>query len=81
MINIFFRSQKSLHRELAFLLIQYIFCDNIFIVNKFYHRNGIFRDIVYMIGIFLNLLDTQSEKEKFIELYDTYKDLLYWITR
>lgn len=32
-----------------------------------------------MIGIFLNLLDTQSEKEKFIELYDTYKDLLYWI--
>lgn len=32
-----------------------------------------------MIGIFLNLLDTQNEKEKFIELYDTYKDLLYWI--
>ncbi len=32
-----------------------------------------------MIGLFLNLLDTQTEKEKFIELYDTYKDLLYWI--
>lgn len=32
-----------------------------------------------MIGIFLNLLDAQSEKEKFTELYDTYKDLLYWI--
>lgn len=32
-----------------------------------------------MIGIFLNLLDTQSEKEKFTELYDTYKDLMYWI--
>ncbi len=32
-----------------------------------------------MIGSFLNLLDTQTEKEKFIELYDTYKDLLYWI--
>ncbi|MEZ3421780.1 MAG: sigma-70 family RNA polymerase sigma factor [Eubacterium sp.] len=32
-----------------------------------------------MIGSFLNLLDTQTEKEKFIEFYDTYKDLLYWI--
>lgn len=32
-----------------------------------------------MIGIFLNLLDTQNEKEKFTELYHTYKDLLYWI--
>lgn len=32
-----------------------------------------------MIGLFLNLLDTRTEKEKFIELYDTYKDLLYWI--
>lgn len=32
-----------------------------------------------MIGLFLNLLETQTEKEKFIELYDTYKDLLYWI--
>ncbi len=32
-----------------------------------------------MMGLFLNLLDTQTEKEKFIELYDIYKDLLYWI--
>ncbi len=32
-----------------------------------------------MIGLFLNLLDTQTEKEKFIELYNEYKDLLYWI--
>lgn len=32
-----------------------------------------------MIGLFLNLLDAQTEKEKFTELYDTYKDLLYWI--
>lgn len=32
-----------------------------------------------MIGLFLNLLDTQTEKDKFTELYDTYKDLLYWI--
>ena len=28
---------------------------------------------------FLTLLDTEEEKKKFIELYDTYKDLLYWI--
>lgn len=28
---------------------------------------------------FLNLLDTQTEKEKFIELYNKYKNLLYWI--
>lgn len=32
-----------------------------------------------MIALFLNLLDTQAEKEKFSELYYTYKDLLYWI--
>lgn len=32
-----------------------------------------------MIGLFLNLLDTQTEKDKFTELYNTYKDLLYWI--
>ena len=32
-----------------------------------------------MIGLFLNLLDTQTEKDRFTELYDTYKDLLYWI--
>ena len=32
-----------------------------------------------MIGLFLNLLDTQTDKDKFKELYDTYKDLLYWI--
>ena len=29
--------------------------------------------------MFLNLLDTQEEKDSFLELYDTYKDLLYWI--
>lgn len=29
--------------------------------------------------MFLNLLDTQEEKDGFLELYDTYKDLLYWI--
>ena len=33
-----------------------------------------------MIGLFLNLLDTQSEKDKFANLYDKYKNLLYWIT-
>lgn len=32
-----------------------------------------------MIGVFLNLLDNQADKEKFINLYNTYKDLLYWI--
>ena len=32
-----------------------------------------------MIGLFLTLLDTQAEKEKFKELYEQYKDLLYWI--
>ena len=32
-----------------------------------------------MVGLFLNLLDTQNEKNKFIKLYDTYSDLLYWI--
>lgn len=32
-----------------------------------------------MIMMFLNLLDTQKEKDSFLELYDTYKDLLYWI--
>lgn len=45
----------------------------------FYHKNQILRDIVYMIMMFLNLLDTQEEKDSFLELYDTYKDLLYWI--
>lgn len=29
--------------------------------------------------MFFNLLDTQEEKDGFLELYDTYKDLLYWI--
>ena len=33
-----------------------------------------------MIGLFLNLLDTQSEKDKFIKLYDKYKNMLYWIS-
>lgn len=28
---------------------------------------------------FLDLLDTQEEKDKFTELYNCYKDLLYWI--
>ncbi len=28
---------------------------------------------------FLNLLDTQTEREKFIDLYNEYKNLLYWI--
>lgn len=32
-----------------------------------------------MIELFLNLLDTQNEKEKFNQLYDEYRDLLYWI--
>ena len=32
-----------------------------------------------MIGLFLTLIDSQSEKDKFIELYNEYKDLLYWI--
>ena len=29
--------------------------------------------------MFLSVLETQTEKDKFTELYDTYKDLLYWI--
>lgn len=29
--------------------------------------------------VFLNLLDTQAEKDEFIKLYDKYKNLLYWI--
>lgn len=28
---------------------------------------------------FLNLLDTQAEKDEFLKLYDKYKNLLYWI--
>ncbi len=32
-----------------------------------------------MIGLFLNLLDTQSEKDKFTALYEKYKNLLYYI--
>lgn len=32
-----------------------------------------------MIAMFLNLLDTQEEKDKFKLLYDEYKNLLYWI--
>ena len=55
---------------------------NLMIFNKiktFYHKNEIIRDYVYMIGLFLNLLDTQTEKDKFQLLYNTYCDLLYWI--
>lgn len=32
-----------------------------------------------MIAVFLSLIDSESDKEKFTELYNTYKDLLYWI--
>lgn len=32
-----------------------------------------------MIEVFLNTLDEQSDKDRFTELYNTYKDLLYWI--
>lgn len=32
-----------------------------------------------MIGIFLSVIEAQNDKEKFIEIYDTYKDLLYWV--
>lgn len=31
--------------------------------------------------VFLNLLDTADEKAKFVQLYNSYKDLLYWIAR
>ena len=48
-------------------------------IKTFYHKNEIIRDYVYMIGLFLNLIDTQTEKDKFQLLYDTYCDLLYWI--
>ena len=48
-------------------------------IKTFYHKNEIIRDYVYMIGLFLNLLDTQTEKDKFQLLYNTYCDLLYWI--
>ena len=32
-----------------------------------------------MLNMFLTLLDTQEDKEKFTCLYDTYKNLMYWI--
>ncbi len=32
-----------------------------------------------MISLFLNLIDNQTGKEKFTQLYNTYKNLLYWI--
>lgn len=32
-----------------------------------------------MLDMFLTLLDTQEDKEKFAYLYDTYKNLMYWI--
>lgn len=32
-----------------------------------------------MIGLFLNLIDTQGEKEKFTLLYEKYKNLLYYV--
>lgn len=32
-----------------------------------------------MVSVFLSLIDSESDKEKFTELYNTYKDLLYWI--
>lgn len=32
-----------------------------------------------MIAIYLSLIDSEGDKEKFTELYNTYKDLLYWI--
>ena len=32
-----------------------------------------------MIGQFLLLLDTQTEKDKFTDLYNTYKNLLYYL--
>lgn len=32
-----------------------------------------------MTALFLAMLDTQTEKDRFAQLYDTYKDLLYWI--
>ena len=35
-------------------------------IKTFYHKNGILRDYVYMVGLFLNLLDTQNEKNKLI---------------
>ncbi len=47
-------------------------------IRFFYHKKPFKRDIVYMIA-FLDLLDTQEEKDKFTKLYNFYKDLLYWI--
>lgn len=32
-----------------------------------------------MTALFLAMLDTQTEKDRFAQLYDAYKDLLYWI--
>lgn len=32
-----------------------------------------------MLNVFLNLIDSEDDKEKFKSLYDAYKDLLYWI--
>ena len=32
-----------------------------------------------MIAIYLSLIDSEGDREKFTELYNTYKDLLYWI--
>lgn len=41
-------------------------------IKTFYHKNEIIRDYVYMIGLFLNLLDTQTEKDKFQLLYNIH---------
>lgn len=32
-----------------------------------------------MIQIYLSVIDSQEEKEKFTDLYNSYKDLLFWI--
>lgn len=46
---------------------------------KFLSQNANARGYSIMIALFLNLLDTPAEKEKFTALYTAYKDLLYWI--
>jgi RNA polymerase sigma-70 factor (ECF subfamily) len=52
--------------------------NNLKFLSNFCHKKPLKRDIVYMIA-FLDLLDTEEEKYKFTDLYNLYKDLLYWI--
>ena len=34
-----------------------------------------------MLQVYLSLLDTQAEKDKFIQVYEAYRDLMFYIAR